>query len=160
VTRRARGPWYGRDRDCIRFDATARSWPGLRIERRAGRVYRLRLEVPHYEARNVEIRFEDWSRIPIIKVDGPGSRHRYSDGSLCIWYPEDPPEQKWVFDDGLLMLINHVQAHLFREAWWRETGEWLGPEAPHGPRKEPAGEKAERREREVDGRRPRRQLGH
>jgi hypothetical protein len=41
-----------------------------------------------------------------------------------------------VFEDGLLMLINLIQAHLFKEAWWRETGgreggEWLGPEAPH-----------------------------
>jgi hypothetical protein len=23
--------------------------------------------------------------------------------------------------------------HLFKEAYWRETGEWLGPEAPHRP---------------------------
>jgi hypothetical protein len=33
-----------------------------------------------------------------------------------------------VFEDGLLALINHIQAHLFRKAWWREHDEWLGPE--------------------------------
>jgi len=26
-----------------------------------------------------------------------------------------------------------VAAHLFEEAYWRETGEWLGDEAPHPP---------------------------
>jgi hypothetical protein len=41
-----------------------------------------------------------------------------------------------VFEDGLLALLNHIQAHLFREAWWREHGVWLGPQAPHGPPKE------------------------
>jgi hypothetical protein len=53
-----------------------------------------------------------------------------------MWYREDPPEEKWVFEDGLMMLINYIQAHLFREAWWRETGEWLGPAVSHGPPKE------------------------
>jgi hypothetical protein len=100
------------------------------------------VEVPFYgETRNVEILFENWSRIPRISVDGPtDSPHRYSAHRLCIWYPDDPVEQKWVFEDSLLMLINHIQAHLFREAWWRQTGgydggEWLGPQVPHGPRK-------------------------
>jgi hypothetical protein len=101
------------------------------------------VEVPFYnETRNVELHFEKWSRNPKIYVDGPTeSPHRYSERRLCIWHPGDPPEQKWVFEDGLLMLINHIQAHLFREAWWRETGgddggEWLGPQVTHGPRKE------------------------
>jgi len=116
------------------------------------------LDVPHYEPRQVEIRFEDWSRIPTIKVDGPSSPHRYDDnGTLCIWYPNDPPEQKWEFEDGLLALINHIQAHLFREAWWREHDEWLGPEAPHAPRKEPAKEKEEEHERSRPA--PRRRAG-
>lgn len=110
----------------------------------------MRREVPHYETRTVEIRFTDWSRTPTVFADGPNeSPHRYSDGSLCMWYPHDPPEQKWVFADGLLALLNLIQAHLFREAWWRETGEWLGPEAPHAPvAKEPVKEEEEERGRE------------
>jgi hypothetical protein len=93
------------------------------------------MAVPYYESRLVEIRFTDWARTPKVFVDGPKeSPHRYPDGSLCMWYPEDPPEQKWVLDDGLLALLNYIQAHLFREAWWRENGPpWLGPEAPHEP---------------------------
>lgn len=94
--------------------------------------------MPHYEPRNVEIRFSDRSRTPDVFVDGPTeSPHRYKDGGLCMWYPWDRSEQRWVFSDGLLALLNYIQAHLFREAWWREMGEWLGPEAPHGPTKEP-----------------------
>jgi len=61
-----------------------------------------------------------------------------------MWHPGDPPEQQWLFADGLLALLNIIQAHLFKEAWWREMGEWLGPEAPHGPVKEQVKETAER----------------
>lgn len=108
------------------------------------------MAVPYYEERTVEIRFVNGSRIPKVFVDGPTeSPHRYSDGSLCMWYPPDPPEQKWVFDDGLLALLNCIQAHLVREAWWWQKGEWLGPEAPHGPPKEQVKEKEED-ERERD----------
>ena len=48
-----------------------------------------------------------------------------------MWYPHDPIDRRWVFEDGLLDLIGLVIAHLFWEAWWRETGEWLGEEVPH-----------------------------
>lgn len=143
------GPWYGRDKDCLRFDLSARRFPGLKISKGGGRSYHVPIEVPFYnETRQVEIRFKNWSREPRIYADGPDeSPHRYpQDGSLCIWYPWDPPEQRWVFDDGLLMLINLIQGHLFREAWWRDTGEWPGPEATHGPPKEEVKEDSAERE--------------
>jgi len=105
------------------------------------------MDVPYYESREVEIRFSAWSRTPRVFVDGPAdSPHRYADATLCMWYPRDPPDQRWVFSDGLLVLLNYIQAHLFREAWWRETGEWLGTEAPHGPAKEPVSEGKEERD--------------
>lgn len=44
----------------------------------------------------------------------------------------DPPENRWVFEDGLLALLGLIRLHLLREAWWRETKDWAGPEAPHG----------------------------
>lgn len=101
----------------------------------AGRRYRLVVDVPHYEARHVEILFQKQSpKVPRVKVDGPKeSKHRYPGGYLCMWYKDDPLENRWDFDDGLLALIIHIIAHLFREAWWRETGEWLGPEIEHSP---------------------------
>ena len=89
--------------------------------------------VPHYETRKIRIRFRGKSDVPSVFADGPeDSLHRYSDGRLCMWYPGDPIGRRWVFGDGLLALIGLVMAHLFREAWWRETGEWPGEEVPHG----------------------------
>ncbi|WP_433272267.1 hypothetical protein ACQPZA_18795 [Pseudonocardia xinjiangensis] len=74
--------------------------------------------------------------IPHIYVAGPGSPHRYNDSSLCIWYPLDPPEQRWTWRDGGTALAGHICAHLIRESWWRKTDEWVGDEAPH-PQPEP-----------------------
>lgn len=72
------------------------------------------------------------SRIPRVYVDGPAdSPHRYDDGSLCMWYPRDPLERRWVFDDGLLALLGQIAAHLVKEHLWRETRRWPGDEVPH-----------------------------
>lgn len=93
----------------------------------------------HYEPRLVTVQFEraSWWR-PRVFSDGPCDResspHRYPDSGrrrLCMWYPTDPPNRRWSVDDGLLALFAIAADHLFKEAWWRETGEWLGEEAPH-----------------------------
>jgi hypothetical protein len=78
--------------------------------------------------------------VPHIYVNGPGSPHRYPDGRLCIWYPYDPPEQRWTWRDGGASLAGHICAHLIREAWWRQTAEWVGNEAPHAEPAESLGE--------------------
>ena len=137
------GPWYGDDRRRVLFERGARRLPGLRgttisAGPHAGRVYGVALDVPHYEPRVVEVRFRKTTpTLPYVTVDGPTeSPHRYGKTRLCMWHPDDPPEEQWEFDDGLLTLFGMTSAHLFREAWWRETGEWLGPEAPHGDLKE------------------------
>ncbi len=85
------------------------------------------------EPRRVEIRFSKRApSTPHVYVDGPtDSPHRYEDGSLCMWYPHDPADRRWTFDDGLVTLVGYITAHLFREAWWRETGEWPGDEVAH-----------------------------
>ena len=133
------GPWYGNDKWRAVFERGAKQQsPTLRGTTRksgskAGRTYKVLLDVPHYERREVEIFFSKQTP-PLAKItaDGPtDSPHRYGDGKLCIWYPDDPVNEKWVVEDGLLMLLGLIIAHLFREAWWRETGEWLGPEKGH-----------------------------
>ena len=48
-----------------------------------------------------------------------------------MWYPRDPCKRRWVFDDGLLALLGHVNVHLVKEHLWRTTGRWPGDEAPH-----------------------------
>jgi hypothetical protein len=99
-----------------------------------GRQYRIRLPVTGYDPRAVTIDFR--SPVPyraLVHADGPiASPHRHGDGALCIWRNDDPLAQRWVWSDGLLHLLALITLHLFKEAWWREHEEWLGPEAPHG----------------------------
>jgi hypothetical protein len=145
--KRSGGPWYGDERQRIVFEAGARRrLPSLRGSTlvsgdRAGRVYTASLEVPHYAPRRVAVRFPKKSpTYPLVTVDGPtSSPHRYGEHRLCMWHPDDPAHARWQFEDGLLALLGMVAAHLFREAWWRETDEWLGPEAPHGELKDRGG---------------------
>jgi hypothetical protein len=89
--------------------------------------------VPH---RTVRIEFARGSpEVPRVFSDGPSdSPHRYDDGTLCMWYPRDPAELRWTRRDGTAALIGSIILHLLREQWWRETGEWAGPEAPHAVR--------------------------
>jgi len=48
-----------------------------------------------------------------------------------MWVPSDTPANTWTVRHGLLDLLDAIAAHLFREAWWRETNEWLGPQVAH-----------------------------
>jgi hypothetical protein len=91
------------------------------------------VNVPSYPTRQVQIIFrKDSPRVPRVTVDGPTeSKHRFSSGELCMWHWDDPVENRWTVEDGLIALIGHIATHLFREAWWRDTGEWLGPEIGH-----------------------------
>jgi hypothetical protein len=77
--------------------------------------------------------------VPRVFVDGPAdSPHRYSDGSLCMWYPRDPIELRWSRRAGAAPLVGCIALHLVREQWWRETSEWIGPEVLHAaPPKQP-----------------------
>jgi hypothetical protein len=74
---------------------------------------------------------------PVVMASGPRrSRHRfhtYRPTSLCLWYAKDFPAMRWRLPDGLGVLIDLVRVHLVREAWWRETGLWDGPEVHRDP---------------------------
>lgn len=142
-----RQPWLIDLRFRLRFErGLAPMFPDRQI-RETGRkladqvIYSLTVQVPGYEPRRLTVNVKNGYRpYPQVFVDGPDdSPHRYSDGSLCMWHPENPPECKWVPADGLLTLVRYAQLHLFREAWWRETGEWVGEEAGHSP---PSGKEA------------------
>ena len=98
-------------------------------------VYELSVEVPGYdEQRRVHIELPASASIePRVLVDGPDrSPHRYADGSLCMWHPDDPPARRWTPDDGLASLIDCIRVHLFQEAEVRHDRPWPGDEAPHG----------------------------
>ncbi len=136
------GPWYSNYRKLMLFEQGAKEQflSLTAINKRFGhklwREYRLTIDVPEYDcSREVVIKIQpDCVSSPKVTVDGPtSSPHRYDEdnGELCMWYPKDPRENKWIFTDGLLHLLVLIQFHLFREAWWREKGEWLGREVPH-----------------------------
>jgi hypothetical protein len=133
------GPWYGNDFRRTIFELGAKQhFPSLKGVTRtsgpkAGHTYTVTIAVPHYEQRRVEVLFpKNAPTLAKITADGPtDSPHRYEEDHLCIWYHDDPVENRWLFNDGLLVLLGLIAAHLFREAWWRETGEWLGPEVHH-----------------------------
>ena len=137
--RRYGGPWYGIDQQRILFENGVRKYypffTGITRSSgsKAGRLYQFDIEVPDYEARRVEIFFpREAPNFVKIVADGPTcSPHRYKENELCIWHPDDPKENRWVREDGLLHLLRLIQMHLFREAWFRETGKWCGPEFEH-----------------------------
>jgi hypothetical protein len=142
MRRRKRQPWYTDMRARLRFEGRARSQHRTLTATSTGRghdadiIYRLTISVTGYEPRKAVIRlrngFEPYGAR--ITADGPtDSPHRYGNDRLCIWHPDDPAEHTWTAKDGLSELISHIAIHLFKEAYWRETGEWLGPEAPHQP---------------------------
>ena len=65
------------------------------------------------------------------------SPHRNPDGSMCLWFPADPPDKRWQSEQGLDCLVGIVANHLFAEYHWAKTGghnggEWLLDEACHG----------------------------
>jgi hypothetical protein len=101
---------------------------------RGGFAVRCTANPPGVEPRQVTIVFATGSpEVSRVFADGPTeSPHRYGGGELCMWWPYDGPEQRWLRRDGGAALLGHIVAHLVREEWWRRTGEWAGDEAPHG----------------------------
>ena len=141
IGKRVGGPWYSSFKLRVLFERGADDeYPTLTVKnRRRGaklwREYSAKIRLQEFRAtRCVTIKMFPYSSCePEVKVDGPSdSPHRYNDGQLCMWYPYATKGERWIFSDGLLHLLVMVEAHLFREAWWRESDEWLGPEMPHG----------------------------
>lgn len=137
------GPWWGNDHAQTLFEMQARQVYGDRLLINAGprigiaRDYRVRVAVPEFgfevPARIEFTRKRQWDPDIVLPPD-PSSPHRYGDRTApCMWYPPDPPQQKWIFRDGLYQLLLHIEWHLYRETVWHETGEWPGQEAPHAP---------------------------
>lgn len=154
MARRAkRTPWYHDFRKRLRFEAGVRKEFAEIRDRKIGKgwkaeiVYDLTVDVPEYkERRKVTIRLTNFAdpTLKSVTVDGSTeSPHRRGKTDLCLWRRDAPPERQWTSDEGLLALIQYVRIHLFREAYWRETGGydggvWAGDEAPHGDAKDEA----------------------
>lgn len=62
-------------------------------------------------------------------IDAP---HRFTDGALCLYYPRDPVQRRWTSGKGLRALLSLAADHLFFEDVYRDTNEWIAPQAEHG----------------------------
>jgi hypothetical protein len=128
-------PWHAKPAARIRFVRELRGVRNLEAARSARYKgafgVQFDIEPRGVPSRHVQIFFKSF--IPHVFVDGPvESPHRFADGGLCMWYPEDPPERKWKRRDGGGVLVADISAHLVKEEWWRMTGEWPGGEVRHG----------------------------
>lgn len=96
-------------------------------------VWRVSVIVPVYEMEySLRIELEERGAVRVVAENWTGlMKHTFGHNRLCMWYPDDPGEKRWQRADGLLKLIDTAVVHLFKELYWRETGEWLGEEAPH-----------------------------
>jgi len=144
VSRRPAWPqpaWYARPAPRILFQRQlAASGMPVRVvhpprRHRGGFALSVRLCVADVPEQAITIVFGPAARaVPRVYTNGPSdSPHRYPDDSLCMWYPDDPAEQRWTRRDGPAVLLGLVVAHLLREEWWRRTGEWPGAEVAHQP---------------------------
>lgn len=131
----------------LECDGARRQWTSADTElRRDWKEYKhsgLRV-IGRREPVPVTIIFEPWRQIlpyaflpgegypAVYAGDMPESPHRYSDGSLCLYYPGDPPRRQWTSKLGLSSLLSLVADHLFFEDVFRDKGKWIAPEAPHG----------------------------
>lgn len=64
---------------------------------------------------------------PKLKPDAP---HLYRGGNLCLYYPGD-----WLWHSGRIIadtILPWAASWLYFYELWLDTGEWLGPSAPHG----------------------------
>lgn len=80
-----------------------------------------------------------WFDYPRVFANpGEKSKHRMpGDDALCLYFPWDPPSQRWRYNNGLVQLLDIVADHLRKELWWRHTGgdnggQWPGEDADHG----------------------------
>lgn len=131
--------WYARPAARLRFISELAS-TGVAVRPvqpsrpyQGGFAVRLIVTPPGLETRKVTIIFAAAApEVPRIFVDGPtDSPHRYSAGELCIWFPFDGHDARWLRRDGAAALLGHIVVHLIKEEWWRRTGEWVGDEVPH-----------------------------
>lgn len=99
MKKRYHGPWFGNDAERARFEfnARARRLPFRRRLTREGVEYAVPIVLGHCEDRAATIRFGvEAPTFVSVEVDGPTeSKHRYPDGHLCMWHPDDPEMNRW-----------------------------------------------------------------
>jgi hypothetical protein len=62
---------------------------------------------------------------PEIREDAP---HRYSNGSLCLYYPKDG---SWTLDNMVAEIVPWAAVWLYCYELWLTDGRWYREESPH-----------------------------
>lgn len=136
MTSRRHAP-RARENPLVQCAAMKAAFPqfGWLVTRSGGLRWRGTLQpTPESPAYEVAILHEP-DRIPTVHVVRPPLRprawHRYSDGSLCLYWPK---EWRWSPRESLAKTIVPWTAFwLYYYELWCLTGEWLGPQSPHQP---------------------------
>jgi hypothetical protein len=136
--------WFDDVVERLKFEPKARrqgrSFEFRFVGRPKRALYRFPIDTPvHDEQRLVTVTFHSVRSpsTPIVNIDGPVClRHRWKDGSLCMWFDQDPDAERWVVRDGLAGLMDHATEHAYCEAECRAGRPWPKPESPgEHPRK-------------------------
>ncbi|HEX2863856.1 MAG TPA: hypothetical protein VHN99_04760 [Deinococcales bacterium] len=141
-------PYCGRYRGAwdLQVEALLARYPQAQEHRNGTRVTFLvpmTIPVTRYKTRReFVVRIEvppDYPRfVPKAYLEGKviGRRkHIYDDDSLCLFHPNDPPQERWLEEDGIVTIAVWAEEWIVAYDRWRWTGVWLGREAPHGPPK-------------------------
>ena len=87
---------------------------------------------PEYVVR-VAARMESTPVVHILEPEIITAPHRYSDRSLCLFYPQD---RSWSASSIIaLTIVPWTAEWLWLYECWCDTGEWFGDEAPHSGEK-------------------------
>lgn len=86
-------------------------------------------ELPIYD---IEVTYRGNAR-PLVYVKSPAlvnlAPHTYKDQSLCLYHPDN---FHWSADRLIAKEIMHwAIAWIYFYEYWKDSGEWVGPEAPH-----------------------------
>lgn len=91
---------------------------------------------PEYKIK-IEFSSHSTPKVWVIEPWVDPTIHHYSDGSLCLYYPKDPKDQRWS-DNSIIArtIMPWTAAWLLFYEYWLETGIWFNEEAPHdGPKR-------------------------
>ncbi len=124
-----------RGNETIQIQAMKSKYPNFSCKKKDGELIftgdlMIMPELPVY---NVSVHYR-FNLPPKVYVNSPKlddkCPHRYKDDSLCLYHRDN---FKWNADKLLAtMIMQWTIAWIYFYEAWLQTGEWYGPEVPHG----------------------------
>lgn len=117
------------------IQAMRSKFPAFKAKKKNGEIIftgdlLIKPELPIY---NVTVHYR-FNKSPKVFINSPEidkrCPHKYSDGSLCLYHSSN---YKWNADKLVaLHIMQWTIAWIYFYEAWLQTGEWYGPEVPHG----------------------------